>query len=107
MGSVTLRETRLSRPQRNLFISMGPISFSAADALSRDLGAPESSVRSCGCRPRHPPPSRTSVTNYSLSHLPDETLLRQLDALVARDQITTAQLLAHLAEVDERRLYAS
>ena len=42
---------------------------------------------------------------YSLSHLSDSTLLYDLAALVARDRATTAALLAHLAEVDERRLY--
>jgi 5-methylcytosine-specific restriction endonuclease McrA len=46
------------------------------------------------------------VTNYSLSHLSNETLLRDLNTLVTRDRITTAQLLAHLAEVDDRKLYA-
>ena len=45
------------------------------------------------------------MTTYSLSHLSDGTLLRDLAALVARDRTTTAQLLAHLAEVDARRLY--
>ena len=42
---------------------------------------------------------------YALSHLADPVLLRDLAALVARDRTTTAALLAHLAEVDERRLY--
>ncbi len=42
---------------------------------------------------------------YALSHLSDSTLLSDLAALVARDRATTAALLAHLAEVDERRLY--
>jgi hypothetical protein len=42
---------------------------------------------------------------YSLSHLSDQTLLHGLAALVARDRANTAELLAHLAEVDERRLY--
>jgi hypothetical protein len=45
------------------------------------------------------------VSNYSLSHLSDETLLRDLASLVARDRATTAALLAHVAEVDARRLY--
>lgn len=44
--------------------------------------------------------------NHSLSHLSDADLLRQLTALVARDRVNTAMLLAHLAEVDARRLYA-
>ncbi|HYM80678.1 MAG TPA: hypothetical protein VEY91_04600 [Candidatus Limnocylindria bacterium] len=42
---------------------------------------------------------------YTLSHLSDQTLLRDLAALVARDRATTAALLAHIAEVDVRRLY--
>ncbi len=45
------------------------------------------------------------MSTYSLSHLSDPTLLRGLAALVARDRATTAALLAHLAEVDARRLY--
>src|SRR5262245_52555788 len=43
---------------------------------------------------------------YSLSHLSDETLLRDLAVLVARDRVTTAEMLAHIAEVDARRLWA-
>jgi 5-methylcytosine-specific restriction endonuclease McrA len=42
---------------------------------------------------------------YSLSHLSDESLLRGLIDLVARDRVTTAEMLAHIAEVDERKLY--
>jgi len=42
---------------------------------------------------------------YSLSHLPDQTLLRNLSTLIAQDRVTTAELLAHLAEVDARKLY--
>jgi hypothetical protein len=45
------------------------------------------------------------VNSYSLSHLSDPVLLRYLAALVARDRATTAKLLAHLAEVDARKLY--
>lgn len=41
----------------------------------------------------------------SLSHLADPVLLRELRSLVARDRTTTAELLAHLAEADERRLH--
>ncbi len=39
------------------------------------------------------------------SRLDDRALLRALAALVAQDRLTTAALLAHLAEVDARRLY--
>ena len=45
------------------------------------------------------------MKSYSLTHLSNETLLHDLATLVARDRITTAQLLAHLAEVDARQLY--
>src|SRR5512144_1290341 len=41
----------------------------------------------------------------SLSHLSNQELLRKLAALAARDRGTTAELLAHIAETDERRLY--
>jgi hypothetical protein len=47
------------------------------------------------------------VKNYSLSHLADSTLLLDLKAIVVRDRITTAEMLAHIAEVDARRLYAA
>jgi len=43
---------------------------------------------------------------YSLSHVEDSVLLRDLAALVSQDGATTADLLAHIAEVDARRLYA-
>ncbi|TMQ51570.1 MAG: hypothetical protein E6K72_10325, partial [Candidatus Eisenbacteria bacterium] len=42
----------------------------------------------------------------SLSHLSNQELLRSLAAIVARDRGTTAEMLAHIAEVDDRRLYA-
>ena len=42
---------------------------------------------------------------YRLTHLSDPVLLRDLAALVAQDRITTAEMLAHIAEVDARRLY--
>src|SRR6059036_789283 len=45
------------------------------------------------------------MSTYSLSHLSDRALLRDLAALVAQDRVTTAALLAHLAEVDARKLY--
>jgi hypothetical protein len=45
------------------------------------------------------------MKSYSLTHLTDHTLLSDLAALVQQDRATTAALLAHLAEVDERRLY--
>src|SRR5574341_272226 len=45
------------------------------------------------------------VSTYSLSHLSDSVLLRDSAALVAKDRATTAALLAHLAEIDTRKLY--
>ena len=45
------------------------------------------------------------MTSYSLSHLTDQVLLRDLSDILARDRTTTAELLAHVAEVDARRLY--
>ena len=43
--------------------------------------------------------------DYTLTHRIDADLLRDLIALVAQARATTATLLAHLAEVDARRLY--
>src|SRR5438552_4657634 len=56
-------------------------------------------------RPATRPRGVTSVSQYCLSHLSDGALLRDLTSLVARDRATTAELLAHLAEVDARKLY--
>ena len=47
----------------------------------------------------------TVMSAYSLSHLTDRDLLQRLARLVAQDRATTAALLAHLAEVDARKLY--
>ncbi len=41
----------------------------------------------------------------TLTELKDDVLLRNLEALVARDRATTVELLEPLAEVDARRLY--
>ena len=45
------------------------------------------------------------MSRYSLTHLADHILLRDLGALMALDRVTTADLLAHMAEVDARKLY--
>jgi hypothetical protein len=45
------------------------------------------------------------MPHYSLSHVADTTLLRDLHAIVSRDRATTAELLAHIAEVEVRRLH--
>ena len=46
------------------------------------------------------------MRSYLLTHLSDAVLLRDLAALIAHDRVTTAAVLAHIAEVDARRLYA-
>ncbi len=46
------------------------------------------------------------MRSFKLTHLKDAELLRGLSSLVARDRMTTARVLAYIAEVDERRLYA-
>ncbi len=45
------------------------------------------------------------MKSYSLSHLADHVLLRDLTALLSRERTAAAALLAHLAEVDARKLY--
>src|SRR5262245_57085527 len=45
------------------------------------------------------------MKSYSLSHLPDSVLLRDLAAMASQDRITTAKLIAYIAEVDVRRLF--
>ncbi len=45
------------------------------------------------------------MSTYRLTHLDDATLLRDLHDLAVRDRATTAALLAHIAEVDARKLY--
>jgi 5-methylcytosine-specific restriction endonuclease McrA len=46
------------------------------------------------------------MSTYRLTEVGDDALLRGLATLVAQDRTTTANLLAHMAEVDARRLYA-
>ncbi len=45
------------------------------------------------------------MPTHTLTHLSDEALLRDLATLLAQDRATLAALLAHLGEVDARRLY--
>jgi hypothetical protein len=47
----------------------------------------------------------TPASPYDVAHLADAELLVRLESLVAHDHETTAQILAHIAEVDVRRLY--
>ena len=46
------------------------------------------------------------MRNYSLTHVSDAVLLRDLAELITRDRLTTSEILAHIGEVDARRLYA-
>src|SRR5262245_31687775 len=45
------------------------------------------------------------MKSYSLTHLSDESLRRELFAAAANENRATADLLAHIAEFDERKLY--
>jgi 5-methylcytosine-specific restriction endonuclease McrA len=45
------------------------------------------------------------MSAYTLSHLSDDVLIRRLAELAAQHRATTAQLLAHLAEVETRHLH--
>ena len=45
------------------------------------------------------------MRTYRLEHLGDATLLRDLAALVAQERTAMAAVLAHIAEVDARKLY--
>jgi hypothetical protein len=47
------------------------------------------------------------MPSYSRSHLADHVLLRTLTAVVTQDRVTTAELLALIAEVDRRGLFRS
>jgi 5-methylcytosine-specific restriction endonuclease McrA len=46
------------------------------------------------------------MSGFSLRHVESHVLLRDLAALAAQDRSTTAALLAHIGEVNARRLYA-
>ena len=46
------------------------------------------------------------MPSYSRSHLADHVLLRALTTAVTQDRATTAEMLALIAEVEHRRLYA-
>ena len=45
------------------------------------------------------------MKRYSLTHLSDECLRRELSTAAANEKVATAELLAHIAEFDERKLY--
>ena len=46
------------------------------------------------------------MRDYSLSHISDPVLLRDLNTLLGQERLTMADVLAHIAEVDARKLYA-
>jgi 5-methylcytosine-specific restriction endonuclease McrA len=46
-----------------------------------------------------------NTNNRSLAHLSDDQLLVRVKELVRQDRVTTARLLAHLGEMEERKLY--
>jgi 5-methylcytosine-specific restriction endonuclease McrA len=46
-----------------------------------------------------------NTNNLSLAHLSDDQLLIRVKELVRQDRVTTARLLAHLAEMEERKLH--
>ena len=45
------------------------------------------------------------MQRYSLSHVPDAVLLRDLATLAGKERGITVEVLVHIAEVDERKLY--
>ena len=45
------------------------------------------------------------TASFSLTHLTDGELLHRLATLVQRDRSTTASLVAHLGEVEQRKLH--
>ena len=46
-----------------------------------------------------------AVKRYSLTHLSDEALRRELTNKAKNEKVATAELIAHIAEFDERKLY--
>src|SRR5688572_14688101 len=46
-----------------------------------------------------------SMRDYSLTHVRDDVLLRDLNALIVQERGTMATVLAHMAEVDARKLF--
>ena len=45
------------------------------------------------------------MKRYSLTHLSDEALRRELSTAATNEKEATAELLAHIAEFDARKLY--
>src|SRR5262245_18066642 len=55
--------------------------------------------------PTPAPEAECPMQSYARSHLSDEALLRDLAAATARERGATAEVLALIAEVDDRKLY--
>jgi hypothetical protein len=58
------------------------------------------------CATAGDPNSMSASLARRVARLGDEALLRDLARLITQDRMTTAEILAHIAEVDVRRLYA-
>lgn len=50
---------------------------------------------------------RSMTPTHELQSLSDDELLRRLSDLLSQSRLVESDLIAHIAEVDERRLYAS
>lgn len=70
----------------------------------------DSHIKSTRARMRLPPATRPQrccrMTEYALDHVPDSVLLDDLRRYYFQERGTRAIVLAHIAEVDERKLYA-
>src|SRR5439155_17990376 len=55
--------------------------------------------------PSAPAPVEVHMERYARSHLANQTLLDSLATHLAQNRGSTAELLADLAEIDERKLY--
>jgi hypothetical protein len=76
-----------------------PVSNSTADSA---LGAQPTLCADSPTSANIPP---TGAERYRLGHVPDEALHTGVKKLVGRQNVLTADLLAHLAEVDARGIY--
>src|SRR5688572_27738356 len=54
---------------------------------------------------RPAPEEGPAMDRYDLGHLPAAEIIRGADVLAASDRGTTAELVAHIAEIDAQRLY--
>jgi hypothetical protein len=72
---------------------------------SKRVGSDEAALLRQWCAPENACYRRSMGQRYCLSEVADEQLLATLATLVRRSNELTSDLLAHLAEVDERRLH--